>query len=121
MKLLKDILYGTRIQETTGSTHVAIEDVAFDSRKVKAFSLFVAVPGTKVDGHDYIDQAIENGAIAIVAERLPEEKKEGIAYIRVHDAAASLGPIAASYYDHPSASMKVIAVTGTNGKTTTVS
>ena len=121
MKLLKDILYGTRIQETTGSTHVAIEDVAFDSRKVKAFSLFVAVPGTKVDGHDYIDQAIENGAIAIVAERLPEEKKDGIAYIRVHDAAASLGPIAASYYDHPSASMKVIAVTGTNGKTTTVS
>ena len=71
MKLLKDILYGTRIQETTGSTHVAIEDVAFDSRKVKAFSLFVAIPGTKVDGHDYIDQAIENGAIAIVAERLP--------------------------------------------------
>tara|TARA_B110000503_G_scaffold143095_1_gene242543 strand:+ start:2322 stop:3779 length:1458 start_codon:yes stop_codon:yes gene_type:complete len=121
MKLLKDILYGTRIQETTGSTHVAIEDVAFDSRQVKAFSLFVAVPGTQMDGHHFIDEAIAKGAIAIVAEKIPEEKKEGIAYIRVHDTAASLGPIAAAFYDHPSASMKVIAVTGTNGKTTTVS
>jgi UDP-N-acetylmuramoyl-L-alanyl-D-glutamate--2,6-diaminopimelate ligase len=121
MKLLKDILYGTRIQETTGSTHVAIEDVAFDSRKVKAFSLFIAVPGTQVDGHDYIEEAIAKGAIAIVAERIPEAKKEGITYIRVHDTGASLGPIAAAYFDHPSAGMKVIAVTGTNGKTTTVS
>ena len=121
MKLLKDILYGTRIQETTGSTHVAIEDVAFDSRKVKAFSLFIAVPGTQVDGHDYIEEAIAKGAIAIVAERIPEAKKEGITYIRVHDTGASLGPIAAAYFDHPSAAMKVIAVTGTNGKTTTVS
>ncbi|MDA0302922.1 MAG: UDP-N-acetylmuramoyl-L-alanyl-D-glutamate--2,6-diaminopimelate ligase [Bacteroidetes bacterium] len=121
MKLLKDILYGTRIQETTGSTHVAIEDVAFDSRKVKAFSLFIAVPGTQVDGHDYIEEALAKGAIAIVAERIPEAKKEGITYIRVHDTGASLGPIAAAYFDHPSAGMKVIAVTGTNGKTTTVS
>lgn len=121
MKLLKDILYGTRIQETTGSTHMAIEDVAFDSRKVKAFSLFVAIRGTQVDGHDYIDEAIEKGAIAVVAEKLPEERKEGITYIRVQDAGASIGPIAAAHYDHPSADMKIIAVTGTNGKTTTVS
>ncbi|MDE0870518.1 MAG: UDP-N-acetylmuramoyl-L-alanyl-D-glutamate--2,6-diaminopimelate ligase [Flavobacteriales bacterium] len=121
MKLLQDILYGTRIQETTGNTHVAIEDVAFDSRKVKAFSLFVAVPGTQVDGHDYIDQAIASGAVAIIAERMPENRKEGVTYVRVHDTGESLGPIAASFYGHPSESMKVVAVTGTNGKTTTVS
>ncbi|MDG2209272.1 MAG: UDP-N-acetylmuramoyl-L-alanyl-D-glutamate--2,6-diaminopimelate ligase [Flavobacteriales bacterium] len=121
MKLLQEILYGTRIQETTGNTHVAIEDVAFDSRKVKAFSLFVAVPGTQVDGHDYIDQAIDSGAVAIIAERMPENRKEGITYVRVHDTGASLGPIAASFYGHPSESMKVVAITGTNGKTTTVS
>ena len=121
MKLLKDILYGTRIQETTGSTHVAIEDVTFDSRKTKAFSLFIAVRGTQFDGHNYIEEAIEKGAIAVVAEELPEEKKEGVTYIRVQDPGASVGPIAAAFYDYPSEHMKVIAVTGTNGKTTTVS
>ena len=72
MKLLKEILYGTRIQDILGNTHVAIEDLAFDSRKVKAFSLFVAIPGVSVDGHDFIEQAAAQGATAIVCERLPE-------------------------------------------------
>ena len=71
MKLLKEILYGTRIQDILGNTHVAIEDLAFDSRKVKAFSLFVAIPGVSVDGHDFIEQAAAQGATAIVCERLP--------------------------------------------------
>jgi UDP-N-acetylmuramoyl-L-alanyl-D-glutamate--2,6-diaminopimelate ligase len=120
MKLLKDILYGTRIAEVNGPTHVAIEDVAFDSREVKPFGLFVAVPGTRVDGHDYIEQAIERGAIAIAAERLPELRREGVTYVQVSDASKALGQIAAGFFDHPSREMKVVAVTGTNGKTTTV-
>ena len=120
MKLLKDILYGCRIAEVNGSTHVAVEDVAFDSRAVKPFGVFVAVPGTKVDGHDYIPQALERGAIAVVAERLPEERAAGVTYVQVHDAAKALGRIAAGFYDHPSREMRVVAVTGTNGKTTTV-
>ena len=121
MKLLKEILYGTRIQDILGNTHVAIEDLAFDSRKVKAFSLFVAIPGVHVDGHDYIEQAVEKGATAVVCERVPEQHAEHVTYVRVLDAAIALGHIASKFYDDPSASMKVVAVTGTNGKTTTVS
>ena len=120
MKLLKDILYGCRIAEVNGPTHVAVEDVAFDSRAVKPFGVFVAVPGTKVDGHDYISQAVERGAIAVVAERLPEERAEGVTYVQVNDASKALGQIAAGFFDHPSREMHVVAVTGTNGKTTTV-
>lgn len=121
MKLLKEILYGTRIQDILGNTHIAIEDIAFDSRKVKAFSLFVAIPGTQVDGFEYINQAIEKGAIAIVTEKLPEQRAGHVTYVRVQDAAAALGKIASKFYDDPSSSLKIIAVTGTNGKTTTVS
>ena len=121
MKLLKEILYGTRIQDILGNTHVAIEDLAFDSRKVKAFSLFIAIPGVSVDGHDFIEQAAAQGATAIVCERLPEQRAEHITYVRVMDARIALGNIASKFYDDPSASMKVVAVTGTNGKTTTVS
>lgn len=121
MKLLKEILYGTRIKEIQGNTHVAIEDLAFDSRKARAFSLFVAIPGTQVDGFLYISKAIENGAIAVVCERMPEKLAEGVSYVLVHDSAKALGQIASQFFEEPSAQMKVIAVTGTNGKTTTVS
>jgi len=121
MKLLKEILYGTRIQDILGNTHVAIEGLAFDSRKVKAFSLFVAMPGVHADGHDFIEQAIDKGATAVVCEKLPERSDEKVTYVRVHNAAIALGNIASKFYDDPSESMKVIAITGTNGKTTTVS
>lgn len=121
MKLLQDILYGTRIIEVIGSTHVAVEDIAFDSRTVKPFGMFIAIPGTQVDGHNYIDQAIEKGAVAVVAEHFPENLHDEVTYVKVHAAAQSLGHIAASFYDHPTQNMKVVAVTGTNGKTTTVS
>ncbi len=121
MRLLKDILFRTRIQEVVGSTNVAVEHVAMDSRNVKPFSLFVAVSGTVVDGHDYISKAIESGATAIVCERLPENKAANITYIRVTSSAESLGFIAANYYDNPSEKIDVVAVTGTNGKTTTAS
>jgi UDP-N-acetylmuramoyl-L-alanyl-D-glutamate--2,6-diaminopimelate ligase len=119
VRLLKDILFRTRIQEVIGSTNVAVEHVAMDSRLVKPFSLFVAVSGTVVDGHEFITKAIESGATAIVCERLPENKNANITYIKVSNSAEALGYIASNYYDNPSEKIEVVAVTGTNGKTTT--
>ena len=120
MKLLKDILYRSRIKEVVGSTNLAIEKVCFDSRDVVKFSVFVAVNGTLVDGHKYIDTAIEKGAVAIVCEVLPSSTVEGITYVKVRNSAESLGHIAANFYNVPSEKMKVIGVTGTNGKTSIV-
>ncbi len=120
MKLLKDILYRSRITEVIGSTNLAIEKVCFDSRDVSKFSVFVAVNGTKVDGHKYIDVAIKNGAVAVVCETLPTELLPEISYIKVKNSAESLGHIAANFYDVPSEKIKVIGVTGTNGKTSIV-
>ncbi|MCB9182946.1 MAG: UDP-N-acetylmuramoyl-L-alanyl-D-glutamate--2,6-diaminopimelate ligase [Flavobacteriales bacterium] len=117
MKLLKDLLYGVAIDRIEGSTNTAVERVAFDSRQVIAFTLFVAVRGTQADGHAFIAKAIEGGACAIVCEEMPAELKEGITYVRVADAAAALGILAANFFDHPSKRMRLVGVTGTNGKT----
>jgi UDP-N-acetylmuramoyl-L-alanyl-D-glutamate--2,6-diaminopimelate ligase len=121
MKFLKDILYKCRLQEVQGSTNVAIEHIASDSRLAKTFSLFIAVRGTLTDGHKFIDQAVAQGAVAIVCEELPEDLKEGITYVQVTDSTEALGYIASNFYDNPSDEIEVIGVTGTNGKTTTVS
>jgi UDP-N-acetylmuramoyl-L-alanyl-D-glutamate--2,6-diaminopimelate ligase len=94
--------------------------VAFDSRKIKKDSLFVAVSGTVVDGHDYIHGAIERGAIAVICEKIPETTDQSITYIKVNDTAHALGLIACNFYENPSERLKLIGVTGTNGKTTTV-
>lgn len=120
MKLLSDILYKTRLEEVIGSTHMAISSVTFDSRKVKKDTLFVATRGTATDGHAYIDKAIEAGAVAIVCEDLPETRKENVTYIKVTDSTNALGFIACNYFDNPSTKLKLVGVTGTNGKTTTV-
>ncbi|MFN7012788.1 MAG: Mur ligase family protein, partial [Bacteroidia bacterium] len=120
MKLLKDILYKTRLLEISGSTHIAINDVQTDSRAIKNHSLFVAVKGTQTDGHSFISKAIENGAIAIVCEEFPAEINENITYVKVNDSAAALGYIASNFYDNPSSQLMLVGVTGTNGKTTTV-
>jgi UDP-N-acetylmuramoyl-L-alanyl-D-glutamate--2,6-diaminopimelate ligase len=120
MKLLSDIIYKVRLEQVIGSTHVAVSSVAFDSRKVKKDSLFVATKGTAVDGHTYIEKAIESGAIAIVCETLPENKNDAVTYIKVSDATFALGIIACNYFDNPSEKLKLVGVTGTNGKTTTV-
>jgi len=120
LKLLSDILYKTRLDEIVGSTNVAISSVTFDSRKVKKDSLFIATRGTASDGHHYIELAIESGAVAIVCEDLPETLKENITYVKVLDSAASLGYIACNFYDNPSEKLKLVGITGTNGKTTTV-
>lgn len=120
MKLLSDILYKTRLEEIIGSTNVAISSVTFDSRKVKKDSLFIATRGTASDGHHYIEIAIENGAVAVVCEELPETQKGNITYVKVLDSSASLGYIACNFYDNPSEKLKLVGITGTNGKTTTV-
>lgn len=120
MKLLKDILYRSRISEVVGSTNLAIEKVCFDSREVSKFSVFVAVAGTKVDGHKYIDVAIKSGAVAIVCETLPEELSPDVSYIKVKNSAEALGYIASNFYGVPSEKINVIGVTGTNGKTSIV-
>lgn len=120
MKLLSDILYKVRLEEVIGSTHMAIASVAFDSRKIKKDSLFVAAKGTAVDGHAYINKAIESGAVAIVCEELPETRNEAVTYVKVADSSYALGIMACNYYDNPSEKLKLVGVTGTNGKTTTV-
>jgi UDP-N-acetylmuramoyl-L-alanyl-D-glutamate--2,6-diaminopimelate ligase len=120
MKLLRDILYKTSLLEVTGSTNVAITAMAFDSRLVEKDGLFVAVRGTQADGHAFIAKAIELGAAAVVCEELPDEINPKITYVKVADSAQALGIIAGNFYDQPSTQLKLIGVTGTNGKTTTV-
>jgi len=120
MKTLKDILYKVSLTSTTGDMDVEVNDIVFDSRKVSEGAVFVAVAGTQVDGHKFISQAVEGGAKSVVCERLPGELEEGIAYVQVVNSAKALGIMAANYYNNPSGKMKVVGVTGTNGKTTCV-
>lgn len=119
MKVLKDIIYKTGILDISGATDIGITDVCFDSRKVREGSLFVALRGTQSDGHDFLDQVIQQGAVAIVCEKLPADRRDDITYVKVSDSAKALGQIAANYFDSPSEKIKLIGITGTNGKTTT--
>ena len=121
MKLLKDIIYGVRIMEIKGDTNIAIDNVSFDSRTINGLSLFVAVKGSVVDGHDYISKAEGKGACGIICETLPEELKSNVTYIKVSDSTDALSVIASNFYDNPSEEIKLVGVTGTNGKTTSVS
>jgi len=120
VKLLSDILYKVKLEEIIGSTHVAISSIVFDSRKVKKDSLFVATKGAADDGHIYIQKAIESGAIAIVCEEIPKDKNDQITYVKVTDSTYALGVMACNYFDNPSEKLKLVGITGTNGKTTTV-
>jgi UDP-N-acetylmuramoyl-L-alanyl-D-glutamate--2,6-diaminopimelate ligase len=119
MKLLRDILYKAGIEEVVGTTNVAVTGVCIDSRKVRKDSLFIAVRGTQTDGHDHISQALEQGAAAIVCERMPEQTAHGVTYVQVRDARQATGIIACNFFDNPSEKLKLVGVTGTNGKTTT--
>lgn len=120
MNVLKDILYKVSLTSTYGDMERKVSDVVFDSRKVVENCAFVAVKGTQVDGHDFIALALEKGATTIICEQLPETLATGITYIQVVDSAKALGIMAANFYGNPSEKIKVVAVTGTNGKTTTV-
>jgi len=118
MPVLKDILTQIAAVKTEGNASVEVSSLCIDSRKVQAGSVFIAVRGTVSDGHEFIDKAIAQGAMAVVCEMMPAEYKQGIAYIQVKDSAASAGLIASEFYGNPSHNMKVIGITGTNGKTT---
>jgi UDP-N-acetylmuramoyl-L-alanyl-D-glutamate--2,6-diaminopimelate ligase len=120
MNILKDILYKVSLTSTTGDMEVRVKDIVFDSRKVGKGSAFVAIKGTQVDGHEYISAALEKGASIVVCEILPQEITPGVTYVQVVNSAKALGIMAANFYGNPSEKMSVVAVTGTNGKTTTV-
>lgn len=116
---LRDIIKGIEA-EVSGPTDVEVNDLQFDSRRVGKGTLFVAQRGTKVDGHTFIGGAIESGAVAIVCEELPASTTDGVSYVKVPDSSRALGLMAANYYGHPSEQLKLVGITGTNGKTTTV-
>ena len=118
MKLLKDILYGVSLNAVSGDTNVMVNNIHFDSRKVEMDDVFVAVRGTVTDGHKYIQKAVDLGAKAIVCEELPELMVNGVTYLEVGDCNSALAIIAANFYDNPSKNLKLVGVTGTNGKTT---
>ncbi|WP_127021570.1 UDP-N-acetylmuramoyl-L-alanyl-D-glutamate--2,6-diaminopimelate ligase [Flagellimonas beolgyonensis] len=118
MKLLKDILYGVGLNAVSGDTNVMVNNIHFDSRKVEMDDVFVAVRGTVTDGHNYIQKAVDSGARAIVCEELPELMVNGVTYMEVTDCNSALAIIASNFYDNPSKNLKLVGVTGTNGKTT---
>jgi UDP-N-acetylmuramoyl-L-alanyl-D-glutamate--2,6-diaminopimelate ligase len=121
VKRLKDILYRVSIEAVHGATDVAIAKIEFDSRKIELNTAFVAIKGTLSDGHDYIEKAIALGANVIVCEHFPETIAQGITYVQVNDTNEALAFLSANFYDNPSEKIKLVGVTGTNGKTTIAS
>lgn len=118
MKKLKDILYGVSVESVKGSTDIAVKAMDFDSRKIVSGSLFVAQKGLLFDGHNFISQAVSNGAIAVLCQEFPTETPEGITFVQVSDSNEALAILASNFYDNPSSQLDLIGVTGTNGKTT---
>ncbi len=120
MKDIRNILGNIEVVKMIEGSTMLFNSIQFDSRKVEQSDLFVAVNGTQVDGHKYIDSCIEKGASIIICEHFPTNKKADITYIQVKDSAATLGILSSNFYDNPSSKLKLIGITGTNGKTSTV-
>ncbi len=118
MKVLKDILFGVSLESVNGSTERMVNTICFDSREVGMDDVFVAFQGTRVDGHDYVPKAIDAGASVIVCEKLPELLVNEITYVQVANAQKALAIMAANFYGKPSKNLKLVGITGTNGKTT---
>jgi UDP-N-acetylmuramoyl-L-alanyl-D-glutamate--2,6-diaminopimelate ligase len=118
MKFLSDIIDGLAFTELQGSADVEISAIVFDSRKVVPGCMFVAMKGTLTDGHDYILQAVKDGAVAVICEELPSRVMGEVDFLMVANSAIALGIVSANFYDNPSAKLKLIGMTGTNGKTT---
>jgi UDP-N-acetylmuramoyl-L-alanyl-D-glutamate--2,6-diaminopimelate ligase len=118
---LKEILWKVAIEAVNGSTDVAIEKMEFDSRKISENDVFIAIRGTISDGHDFIETAINKGAIAIICDTFPEIIVTGITYIQVKDTNKAMAFMAANYFENPSQKLKLVGITGTNGKTTVAS
>ena len=121
MITLKDILYKVTLDTVVGSTNVMVRNIHFNSRSVAINDVFVAIKGTVVDGHQYIESAINQGAIAVVCEVIPAITKKGVTYIKVDDSSRALAIMASNFYGNPSENLKLVGVTGTNGKTTIAS
>jgi len=121
VKQLKDILYKVGIEAVHGATDITISKIEFDSRKIELNDVFVAIRGTLSDGHDYIEKALSLGAIAIICEEFPSVIVNGVTYIKVKDSNEALAFLAANYYENPSENIRLVGVTGTNGKTTIAS
>jgi UDP-N-acetylmuramoyl-L-alanyl-D-glutamate--2,6-diaminopimelate ligase len=119
MKLLKDLLYKCRIIRIVGNTDIPIQNLSFDSRNIGEQTAFVAIRGTKTDGHIYIEQVVKSAATAIICESLPEKLSEDICYVLVKDSSETLGFMACNFFDNPSQKLNLVGITGTNGKTTT--
>jgi len=118
MKKLKDILHGIPVTEVVGNLDCVITKISFDSRNVVEDSMFVAVTGTQTDGNRFIGNAIEAGASAVMCEQLPDQLEDTITYVLVGDTAFALGVVAANFFENPSKQLRLVGVTGTNGKTT---
>ncbi|MGY5848918.1 UDP-N-acetylmuramoyl-L-alanyl-D-glutamate--2,6-diaminopimelate ligase [Salegentibacter sp. F14] len=118
MKILKDILYRVSMEAVTGNTSVAVNNIQFDSRKVELNDVFVAIRGLVSDGHKFIEQAVNKGALAVICEELPKDIVNGVTYVQVGDSQKALAYMAANFYGNPSGKLKLVGVTGTNGKTT---
>ena len=121
MIVLKNILYKVAIELVKGSTDVAVNNIQFDSRKIVKDDVFVAIRGTISNGHDFIDKAIALGAMSIVCDTLPENSTSGITYVQVKDTNSALAFMATNFYENPSSKLKLVGITGTNGKTTVAS
>lgn len=118
MTKLQDILYRVHLKQVHGSTDITVTGIQIDSRKLEAGNVFVAIRGIVSDGHAFIDKAIENGAVVIVCDTMPAQFQDGITYLEVADTQEAVAYMAHQFYDEPSLKLKLVGVTGTNGKTT---
>jgi UDP-N-acetylmuramoyl-L-alanyl-D-glutamate--2,6-diaminopimelate ligase len=116
MHELKDILYKVSLRSFSGKMNVQVNDLQIDSRKVSNGSAFIAIRGVATDGHEYIQTAIDKGAVAIVCENLPAKKNDNVTYVEVENSAAAAGYMSHNFYGQPSEQVTLIGVTGTNGK-----
>ena len=121
MIALKDILYKVAIEALKGSTDITINKMDFDSRKIGVNDVFIAIRGSISDGHDFIEKAIQQGASAVICDTFPEKVDPAVTYIKVKDTNAALAFMAANYFENPSQNLKLVGITGTNGKTTIAS
>lgn len=120
MKTLVDLLRNVNVKQIIGATDINISGISYDSREANNGIMFFAVKGTRVDGHSFIKQVIEHGAVAVLCEDLPENTLENVTYIKVEDSSFASGIIASNWFGNPSSRLKLVGITGTNGKTTTV-
>src|SRR5882724_5774909 len=120
MAILQDILYKVSIRSVHGNTQAEVKGLQIDSRRVEKGDAFIAIKGTASDGHKYIDTAIEKGAMVIICEQFPAGLNDAITYVQVADSSWAAGYMAHNFFGQPTDRLKLVGVTGTNGKTTIV-